>query len=139
MTDVHDPDALSETTIRTALRLDPDERPARFDAAAIVSAAEHRGATEQMLRFVRGAALVGAGLGIEAAIAIAAFGWIAELDASGLLAFVLATVAGLAERIVPLAALATDPSVATATLAALVFATAYERIRGRESVRAQAS
>jgi len=45
----------------------------------------------------------------------------------------------VAERAAPLASLATDPSVATATLAALVFATAYERIRGRESVRVQAS
>ena len=139
MTDVHDPDALSEATLRGALRLDPDERPARFDAAAIVSAAEHRGAIEQLLRFVRGTALIGAGLGIEAAIAVAAFAWVSELDPSGLFAFVLATLAGVAERAIPLAGLATDPSVATATLAALVFATAYERIRGKESVRVQAS
>ena len=139
MKDVDDLDALSESTLRRAMRLEADERAPHLDATAIASAAERRTVAEQVLRVVRGVALVGVSLGLEAGIAVAAFTWLADVEPSGLYAFALATVAGMAERAAPLASLATDPSVATATLAALVFATAYERIRGRESVRVQAS
>ena len=47
--------------------------------------------------------------------------------------------AASAERLVPLATAATDPAVATATLAALIFVTVYERGNGRESIRVRAS
>jgi len=139
MRDMDELDALSETTLRGALRLDADERAPRLDAAAIVVAARRRTAVEQLLRLMRGVALVGLSLGIEAIVVVAAFNALADLDPSGLYGLTLATFAAVAERLAPLATLATDPSVATATLAALVFATIYERSVGRESVRVQAS
>ena len=139
MRDMDELDALSEATLRGALRLEAHERAPRLDAAAIVAAARRRTAVEQVLRLMRGVALVGLSLGIEAIVVVAAFNALADLDLSGLYGFGLATFAGVAERLAPLATLATDPSVATATLAALVFATIYERSVGRESVRVQAS
>jgi hypothetical protein len=138
MKDVDDLDALSESTLRRAMRLEADERAPRLDATAIASAAERRTVAEQVLRVVRGVALVGVSLGLEAGIAVAAFTWLADLDPSGLYAFALATFAGAAERLVPFTGLVTDPSVATATLAALVFATLYERGR-RDGVYVQAT
>ena len=139
MRDMDELDALSEATLRGALRLEAHERAPRLDAAAIVAAARRRTAVEQVLRLMRGVALVGLSLGIEAIVVVAAFNALADLDLSGLYGFSLATFAAVAERLAPLATLATDPSVATATLAALVFATIYERSVGRESVRVQAS
>ena len=139
MTDVNDLDPISEHTLRRALRLEADERAPHLDAAAIVALAERRGIVERLLRAMRGVALVGVSLGIEAVVAVAAFNVLADLDATGLYAFGIATFAVVAERLVPLASVAMDPAVATATLAALVFATIYERDLGRESVRVQAS
>jgi len=139
MSDVTDLDPISESTLRRALRLEADERTPRFDAAAIVALADRRTVPERVLRTLRGIALVGVSLGIEAVVAVAAFNVLADLDPSGLYGFGLALFAGLAERLVPLASFAMDPAVATATLAALVFATIYERSIGRESVRVQAS
>src|SRR5438105_4657794 len=139
MRDVNDVDPISESTLRRALRLEADERTPRFDAAAIVALAERRSTTERLLRIMRGVALVGVSLGIETVVAVAAFNALADLDPSGLYGFGLALFAAVAERLVPLASVAMDPAVATATLAALVFATIYERSIGKESVRVQAS
>ena len=139
MNDMDDRDAVSESSLRRALRLEPDERVPRLDAMAIAAAAERRTVLEQLLRITRGIALVGVSLGIEAAVGVATFTWLADLDTSGLFGFGLSLVAAVAERLVPLAALATDPAVASATLAALVFATLYERANGRESVSGRAS
>lgn len=139
MNDVDDRDALAESTLRRALRLEPDERMPHLDATAIAAAAERRTILEQLLRAMRGVALVGVSLGIEAVVAVAAFTWLSDLDPSGLFGFGLATVAAVAERLVPLATLAIDPAVLTASLAALVFATLYERSNGRESVSVRAS
>ncbi len=139
MTGVNDLDAVSETALRRALRLEPDERVSRLDATAIAARAAHRTPVERLLRIMRGVALVGVSLGIEAAVAVAAFTAFAELDPSGLYGLALASIAGLAERLVPLASFAMDPAVATATLAALVFATIYERSSGRESLRVRAT
>ena len=139
MRDVDELDALSESTLRRALRLEVDERAPRFDAAAIAASAERRTTVERLLRIVRGMALVGVGLGIEAVVGVAAFNALADLDPSGLYGFGLAMFVSVAERLVPLTTFAMDPAVATATLAAVVFATIYERSIGRESVRVQAS
>jgi len=139
MKDVDDRDTLSESILRRALRLEADERVPRLDATAIATLAERRTAVERLLRILRGVALVGVSLGIEAVVAVGAFTALADLDPSGLYGFGLATFAAVAERLVPLASFAMDPSVATATLAALIFATIYERSIGRESVRVQAS
>jgi hypothetical protein len=138
MNDVDDVDGLSESTLRAALRLDEDERPARFDAVAIVAAAEHRTALEQVLRAVRGMALVGVSFGIEAVVAVAAFNVLANVDLGGPFGLALSTVAVVAQQVVVLGALTASPSVAVAALAAVIFATVYER-NGRESLNVRAS
>jgi len=139
MTDMDEVDGLSETTLRAALRLDEDERPARFDAVAIVAAAEHRTALEHVLRAVRGMALVGVSLGIEAVVAIAAFNVLANVDLSEPFGLALSTLAGVAQQVVALGALTASPSVAVAALASVLFATVYERSNGRESLNVRAS
>lgn len=139
MKDVDPQDAISESLLRRALRLDGDERVPRLDAAAIAAAAERRTLLEQLLRITRGVALVGVTCGIEAVVALAAFSWLSDIDGAGLVGSGIAAFAALAERLAPLVSLATDPSTATATLAAVIFATIYERMPGRESVRVQAS
>ena len=139
MTDMDEVDGLSETTLRAALRLDEDERPARFDAVAIVAAAERRTAIEQVLRAVRGMAVVGVSLGIEAVVAIAAFNVLANVDLSGPSGLALSALAGVAQQVVALGALTASPSVAVAALASVLFATVYERSNGRESLNVRAS
>ena len=139
MNDVDDRDALSENTLRMALRLEEQERPARFDAAAIVAAAEHRTALEQVLRAVRGLALVGVSLGIEAVVAVAAFNVLAAVDLGGPFGLLLSTFAVVAQQVAVLGALTASPSVALAALAAVLFATVYERNAGRESMNVRAS
>jgi hypothetical protein len=132
-------DALAEATLRRALRLDADERPARFDAVAIVAAAEHRTALEQLLRAMRGVALVGVSLGIESVVAIAAFNVLANVDLSAPFGLGLSAIAVVAQQVLALGALTASPSVAVAALAAVVFATLYERTTGRESINVRAS
>jgi hypothetical protein len=132
-------DALAEATLRRALRLDADERPGRFDAAAIVAAAEHRTALEQLLRAMRGVALVGVSLGIESVVAIAAFNILSNVDLSAPFGLGLSALAVVAQQVLALGALTASPSVAVAALAAVIFATFYERTTGRESINVRAS
>jgi len=139
MKDVDELDGLSESTLRAALRLDVDERPVRFDAVAIVAAAEQRTALEQVLRALRGAALVGVSLGIEAVVAVAAFNVLANVDLSEPFGLLLSALAVVAQQVAILGALTASPSVAVAALAAVVFATVYERTTGRESLNVRAS
>lgn len=139
MKNVDELDGFSESTLRAALRLDLDERPARLDAVAIVVAAERRTALEQVLRAVRGMALVGVSLGIEAVVAVAAFNVLANVDLSEPFGLALSTLAAVAQQIAVLGALTASPSVAVAALAAVVFATVYERTSGRESLNVRAS
>jgi hypothetical protein len=131
--------ALAEATLRRALRLDADERPARFDAVAIVAGAEHRTALEHLLRAMRGIALVGVSLGIESVVAIAAFNVFANVDLSEPFGLVLSAIALVAQQAVAVGALTASPSVALAALAAVIFATLYERSTGRESLNVRAS
>src|SRR5689334_9651428 len=119
MNDVDPQDAISESALRRALRLDDDELAPRLEASAIVAAAVRRTLPEQVLRLTRGFALVGVSLGIEAIVALAAFNWLSSIDGADLAGPAIAAFAALAERLVPLATLATDPSVATAALAAV--------------------
>ncbi len=133
------PDALSERTLRAALRLESDERTPRFDAAALAAAAEHRSFAEQATRALRGIALIGASLGLEAAVAVVAFNAFGDLDLTAPAGLVLSLVAGSAQRIVAIRQLTTEPSVAIAALAAVLFAIAYERTIGREPLSVRAS
>ena len=139
MKDMDELDGLSEGTLRAALRLDLDERPVRFDAAAIVAAAEQRTVLDQVLRALRGTALVGVSLGIEAVVAVAAFNVLADVDLGAPFSIALSTLAGVAQQAAVIGALTASPSVAVAALAAVVFATVYERSIGRESLNVRAS
>jgi hypothetical protein len=139
MSDVDELDGLSEGTLRAALRLEEHERPARFDAAAIVAAAEHRTPLEQVLRVVRGLALVGVSLGIEAVVAVAAFNVLATFDLGEPFGLLLSALAVVAQQVAVLGAWTASPSVALAALAAVIFATVYERSSGRESMNVRAS
>jgi len=138
MNDMDEVDGLSESTLRAALRLEADERPARFDAVAIVAAAERRTALEQVLRAVRGTALVGVSIGIEAVVAVAAFNVLANVDLGAPFGLALSTLAVVAQQVAVIGGLTASPSVAVAALAAVVFATIYERT-GRESLNVRAS
>ncbi|MDP9321421.1 MAG: hypothetical protein M3P16_10030 [Chloroflexota bacterium] len=131
--------ALAEGTLRRALSLDPDERAPRLDATAIAAAAEHRTVLEHLLRAMRGIALVGVSLGIESVVAIAAFNVFANVDLSGPFGLVLSAIAVVAQQAVAVGALTASPSVALAALAAVIFATLYERSTGRESLDVRAS
>src|SRR5438045_9333393 len=139
MNGVDELDAFSEDALRRALSLAEDERPARFDAAAIVAAAEHRTALEQVLRAMRGIALVGVSLGIEAVVAVAAFNVLANIDLGEPFGLVLSALAGVAQRAAVVGGLTASPSGAVAALAAVVFATIHERSSGRESMHVRAS
>ena len=139
MKDVDELDAIAEGTLRRALRLEADERSPRLDAAAIVVLAERRTVLEQLLRAMRGIALVGISLGIESIVAITAFNALANIDLSVPFGLVLSAVAVIAERLVAFGTLTASSSVALAALAAVIFATLYERSNGRESINVRAS
>jgi hypothetical protein len=132
-------DALAEGTLRRALRLDADERPAQFDAAAIVVRSERRTVLEQVRRAMRGVALVGVSLGIESVVAIAAFNVLANVDLSEPFGLGLSAIAVVAQQIVAFGTVTASPSVGLAALAAVLFATLYERGTGRESINVRAS
>ncbi len=139
MNDMDERNTLSEGALRTALQLDPDERTARFDAAALVAAAEHRSPVEQLQRVIRAFALIGVSIGIEAALAVIAFNTLADLDLTEPAGLVLSLVAAVARRVVAIGQLTTEPAVAVAALAAVLFAVVYERSTGREPTRVRAS
>jgi hypothetical protein len=139
MTDVADQEALSEAVLLRALQLDADERAPRLDAAAIALAAGRRTVAEHARRAIGGLALVGAGLAVEALVAFAAFQLLAAVDLTGPLSLGLSLFAAAAERAVNVAALTANPSVGLAALAAVIFATIYERSNGRESLRVRAT
>ena len=127
--------ALDEEALRRALRFEPDEHPPRFDAAALALAAERRSLSGQLLRVVRGAAVLGLGLGIPILVALVGLNTLAERDLSGPASVGLSLVAAVAQRIVAVGEITTGPSVAVAALAAVLFAMAYERTTGMEPRR----
>lgn len=132
--------ALDEEVLRRALRLEPDERPGRSDLAAVLAAADRWTTRDRIRRRTgRGLALVVAGIGIEGAIAVAVFDLLAPLDVTGPLSVALSLVAAVAQRAVVIGQYTADPSVAIAVLAAVLFATIFERGSGRETVRARSS
>src|SRR2546423_13097168 len=101
MNGMPDFDALSESTLRRALRLDADEWDRRLDPAAIAAAAGRRSVGAHFVRLARGLALVGISLGIFATVAAGALPAVMALDPSGLFGFALAVLAASAERLVP--------------------------------------
>jgi hypothetical protein len=139
MNGMYDQDALGENALRQALRLDVDERAPRLDAMALATAAERRTVQEQLLRALRGMALVGVGIAAEAAVALAAFNALSDLDLTWPVGVGVSLVAAVAQRIVVIGGVTANPSVGVAALAAVILATVYERTTGRESMRVRAS
>jgi hypothetical protein len=139
MNGMYDQDAFGETALRQALRLDVDERAPRLDAMALATAAERRTVQEQLLRALRGMALVGVGIAAEAAVALAAFNALSDLDLTWPVGVGVSLVAAVAQRIVVIGGVTANPSVGVAALAAVILATVYERTTGRESMRVRAS
>ncbi len=139
MNDMEHGDAFGERALHVALQLETDERPPRLDAAALAAAAERRSVAEQVRRGLRGAALIGASLGVGAAVAVLAFNAVGSLDLTVPVGLGLSLLAELAQRAVAIGQITTAPSVAIAALAAVVFAIAYERSTGREPLHVRAS
>ena len=138
MNDMTGSDPVSESALRQALRLDPDERGPRLDAAALAVAAGRRTVHEQVLRGLRGLALVGIGAVAEGTVALAAFNILSALDLTWPLDIALGIVMAVARQLVVIGGVTASPAVGLATLAAVIFATIYER-NGRESLRVRAS
>ena len=132
-------DGLNEGVLRRALRLEADERLPRFDPVVLAAAAARRTSPEQALRTIRGAALVGFSLGLQVVSAVMIFNAIARLDLTGPASAGLSLLAALAQRAAVLGTLTTDPAVAIAALAAILFAIFHERGVGRESMSVRAS
>src|SRR5258708_10293876 len=80
MTDMPGSAPFSESALRRAPRLAPDERGPRLDAAALAVAAGRRTVHEQGLRGLRGLALVGIRAVAEGTVALAAFNILSALD-----------------------------------------------------------
>jgi hypothetical protein len=84
-------------------------------------------------------ALVGVGIAAEAAVALAAFNALSDLDLTWPIGVGVSLVAAVAQRIVVIGGVTANPSVGVAALAAVILATVYERTTGRESMRVRAS
>jgi len=128
------PDELfDETRLRRALRLEASERPPRLDVAAL---AVLSGEQDPAARAVGGRAMVAAAVAGGVLLAFAAVG---VARAPALLAVGLdEAIALVARAAVPAdgaLALAQEPTVPIALLAAVVFAAAYELVQRRERVR----
>ena len=129
------PDELfDETRLRRALRLEASERPPRLDVAAL---AVLSGEQDPAARAVGGRAMVAAAVAGGVLLAFAAVG--VATQAPALLAVGLdEAIALVARAAVPAdraLALAQEPTVPVALLAAALFAAAYELAQRRERVR----
>jgi hypothetical protein len=112
---------LDETTLRRALRLEADERPPRFDPAAIAAAARQQPRLALLSAFV---ALV---LGVTGAVAAwSAFATFLPTFAADALDLGLAQLALLAVPVSAIAELVQQPVVPLSLLVALAIATVHE-------------
>lgn len=139
MNGMRDPDPLDERLLRDALRLDAAERPARLDARAIARRAARRTPLGWALAGLRALAVAGLAGAVEIAVASVALGLVGDWDATGLLGAAIAGGAWGLTLLSEAALLLMSPTVALATLAALLFATVHEYARGREPIRVHAS
>ena len=129
-----DDELFDEIRLRRALRLDAAELPPRIDVAAITARA---GASEPAFA---AASLLSALVGGAAAVAliglvVAALPVVAPALASDLISAATGALARAAIPAADLLALAAQPTVPIAALAALAVAIAHEYAQRRESVR----
>jgi hypothetical protein len=122
-------DLLDEMTLRRALRLEADERPPRFDPAAIAAAARQRP------RLAAVSALVALALSAVGAVAVwSTVAIFVPTLVAGAFDVGLGTLALLAVPASTIAELVQQPVVPLSLLAALTIATAYELRERRLSV-----
>lgn len=129
-------DLIDEAVVRRSLRFEPDERAPRFDAAAIAAMAEDQA------RQPRTMAIVLAGAGITGVVAGSVWSVIASNapaigDAIG--GAMLDALIALATLLVPLADLASQPTVPLSLLAAIAVAIVHELRERREIAHVHAS
>lgn len=132
--DRRDEELFDETRLRRALRLDAAELPPRIDVATI--AARARADRPAFAAASLGSTLV-AGVAAAGLLGLfaAAFPTVGLVVASDLFTAAIATFARVAIPASALLALAAQPTVPMAALAALVVAIAYEYAQRREPVR----
>ena len=128
-------DLLEETTIRRALRLEADERPPRFDPAAIAAAARVRPGSAAILTGLAIAGVTGVVAGTVWSLILGAAPQVA--DATG--AVLLDAVIAFATVLVPIAEIATQPAVPLSLLAALGVAILFELRERREHLHVHSS
>src|SRR5258708_7511248 len=116
----------------------PEREAVDREARDSIRAAGGRTGHEQVLRGLRGLALVGIGAVAEGTVALAAFNILSALDLTWPLDIALGIVMAVARQLVVIGGVTASPAVGLATLAAVIFATIYER-NGRESLRVRAS
>ena len=127
---MNDPELLDEAILRRALRLDADERPPLFDAAAIAASARQRPRLA-MASAIVAVAVTGVGaVAVWSAVALLLPTVAAQLFDAGL--GIVAVVAVPASTILELVQ---QPAIPLSLLAALAIATAYE-LRERELAQA---
>lgn len=129
-------DLIDEAVLRRSLRFEPDERAPRFDAAAIAAMAEDQA------RQPRTMAIVLAGAGITGVVAGSVWSVIASNapaigDAIG--GAMLDALIALATLLVPLADLASQPTIPLSLLAAIAVAIVHELRERREIAHVHAS
>jgi len=129
-------DLLEETTLRRALRLESDERPPRFDPAAIAAAARAvRPSSAAILTGLAVAGVTGVVAGTVWSFILGAAPQLA--DAVGGAA--LEALISLATLLVPIAQIATEPAVPLSLLAALGVAILFELRERREHAHVHSS
>ena len=127
---MNDPELLDERILRRALRLEADERPPLFDAAAIAASARQRP------RLALASALVAVAVtGVGALAFWSAVALLLPTAAAQLFDAGLAIVAFVAVPASTVAELVQQPAIPLSLLAALAIATAYE-LRERELAHA---
>lgn len=129
-------DLIDEAVLRRSLRFEPDERAPRFDAVAIAAMAEDHA------RQPRTMAIVLAAAGVTGVLAGSVWSLIASNapvigDTIG--RAVLDALIALATLVVPLAELASQPTVPLSLLAAIAFAIVHELRERRETAHVHAS
>ncbi len=123
---------IDERTLRRSLRLESDERPPRFDPAAIASAARLRP------RSVLATGLVALAIGATGAVAV--WAWVSAASTLAARAFegAIALAVALALPVTAILQLVQQPVVPLSLVAALTIAIVYE-LRERELAHAPAS
>ncbi len=129
-------DLIDEAVLRRSLRFEPDEHTPRFDAAAIAAMAEDQARRPRTMAILLAAAGV-TGVAAGSVWSLIASNAPAIGDAVG--GATLGALIALATLLVPLAELASQPTVPLSLLAAIAVAIVHELRERRETAHVHAS